>query len=122
MRYSARRAIEALARSTVFRGAENGGAGLRHAGVDRLATGHHRPTAFFDKCRVLPCVGLFQRRQVVRGLGAALELIDADRRYRRDHGATGRAVRQGLRRASKHEPAPAKSDAERREGTEGGAL
>jgi len=70
----------------------------------------------------LPCVGLFQRRQVVRGVGAALELIDADRRYRRDHGAPGRAVRQGLCRASKHEPAPAESGAKRRERTEGDAL
>jgi hypothetical protein len=51
-----------------------------------------------------------------------LKLIDTDRRYRRDHSATGHAVRQRLRRDSKHEPAPAESDAERREGTEGGAL
>jgi hypothetical protein len=51
-----------------------------------------------------------------------LKLIDTDRRYRRDHSATGHAVRQRLRRDSKHEPAQAESDAERREGTEGGAL
>ena len=64
----------------------------------------------------------FSAVKVVGGVGAALELVDADRRYRRNHGATGRAVRQGLGRASKHEPAPAESDAERRERTEGGAL
>jgi hypothetical protein len=52
-----------------------------------------------------------QRRQEDSGVGAALERVSADRRGR---GATGRAVRQRLRRASKHPPAPAESDAERR--------
>jgi hypothetical protein len=32
----------------LFRSAQNGGARLRHAGINRLATGHRRPTAFFD--------------------------------------------------------------------------
>jgi hypothetical protein len=95
---------------------------LRYAVIGRLAPRHGRPTAFFDVCRLFPCAGLFQGRQVVGGVGAALELVDADRRYRRNHGAAGRAVRQGLGRASKYEPAPAESDAERRERTEGGAL
>ena len=54
-----------------------------------------------DIRRLLPGVGLFQLREIVGGVGAALELIDAYRRYRRDHGAIGRAVRQRLRRASK---------------------
>jgi len=51
-----------------------------------------------------------------------LELVDADWRYRRDHGAIGRAVRQRFRRASKHPPAPAEADGESRDGADGSAL
>jgi hypothetical protein len=45
-----------LARSArgLFRGAENGGAGLRYARIGRLAARHHRPAAFFDIRRLLP--------------------------------------------------------------------
>ena len=66
--------------------------------------------------------GLFQLYEIVGGVGGALELIDADRRYRRDHGATGGAVRQGLRGASKHPPAPAETDDESCDDADGGAL
>ena len=115
------RSVTRSARS-LLQAAENGGAGLRYAGIRRLAPRHGRPTAFFDVCRLFPCAGLFQGGQIVGGVSAALELVDADRRYRRNHGTTGRAVRERLRRASEHEPTPAESDAERRECTEGGAL
>src|SRR5271168_3056221 len=111
-----------LSARSLLQAAENGGAGLRHARIDRLAPGHHRPAAFFDICRLFPYVGLFQLRQIVGGGGAALELVDADRRYRRNHRAIGRAVRQRLRRASKHPPAPAEADDESREDADGGAL
>src|SRR5208283_3760986 len=102
--------------------AQNGGAGLRHAGIDRLAPWHDRPAAFLDICRLFPGAGLLQSREVVGGVGAALELVDADRRYCRDHGVIGGAVCQRLRRASKHPPAPAKADGESRDGADGGAL
>src|ERR1700722_7636822 len=111
-----------LCRPNLFQGAEQSRAGLGHAGIGRLAARHHRPAAFFNIRRLLPCDSLFQRRQIVGGVGAALKLVDADWRYRYDHRAVCSAVRQRLRRASKHEPAPAESDAERRERTEGDAL
>src|SRR5271166_4117732 len=101
-----------LSAGSLLQAAQNGGAGLRHAGIYGLAPWHGRPAAFFDICRLFPSVGLSQRRQIVGGVGAALELVDADWRYRRDHGAIGRAVRQHLRRAPKHPPAPAEADGE----------
>src|ERR1700722_5488616 len=101
---------------------EQGGTCLGHAGIGSLAARHHRPAAFFDIRRLLPRVGLFQRRQVHGGVGAALELVDADRRDRGNHGATGCTLRQGLRRASEHPPAPAEANGESRGDADGGAL
>src|SRR5271154_7117088 len=66
--------------------------------------------AFFSSVRLLAAAAL------------RLELVDADRRYRRNHRAIGRAVRQRLPRASKHPPAPAEADDESREDADGGAL
>jgi hypothetical protein len=44
---------------SLLRAAESGGAGLRYAGIGRLAPGHGRPAAFFDIRRLFPCAGLF---------------------------------------------------------------
>src|SRR5271165_1285554 len=41
--------------------AQNGGAGLRHSGIDRLAPWHSRPAAFFDICRLFIRASLLQR-------------------------------------------------------------
>jgi formate dehydrogenase len=54
----------------LLRAAENGGAGLRYAGIGRLAPGHGRPAAFFDICRLFPSAGLFQRRHITAGIGS----------------------------------------------------
>jgi len=51
---------------------------------------------FSTICRLFIRASLLQRRQVVRGVRAMLELIDTDRRYRRDHGAIGGAVRPNV--------------------------
>jgi hypothetical protein len=69
---------------------------------------HGRPATFLYIRRLLPGVGLLQRRQVVGGGGAALELVDAARRDRRDHGAA-----RGV---------SAKADDDSREGAHGYAL
>src|SRR5208337_1851539 len=73
-------------RPNLFQIAQQFGACLWHAGVNRLASGHHRPAAVLDKRRLLPGAGFLQRRQVGGG-GAVLGLVDADGRDRRDHGA-----------------------------------
>ncbi len=66
-----------LSARSLLQAAENGGAGLRHGGLDRLAPWHNRPAAFFDICRLFPGAGLLQSREGVGGVGAALELVDA---------------------------------------------
>src|SRR5271165_4166938 len=44
-----------LSGRSLLQAAQNGGAGLRHAGIDRLAPWHDRPpAAFFDICRLFP--------------------------------------------------------------------
>src|ERR1700722_10953444 len=106
----------------LFHAAEQSSARLGHAGICRLAARHHGPTALFDIGRLLPGVGLFHRRHVRRGVGAALDLIDADRRDCGNHGAACRIVRERLRRASEHPPAPAEADGECRGDPDGGAL
>jgi hypothetical protein len=72
--------------ATLLEVAEQGGACLRHAVIDRFASRHHRPTPFFNVRCLLPCTGLFQRRQVTGGVRAALKLVDTDRCNCGDHG------------------------------------
>ena len=73
--------------------AEHVGASLRHARIDGFTAWHHRPAALLDEGGLLPRTGFFQLRQVGGSIRAVLELIDADRSDRCDHGAMGGSKR-----------------------------
>src|SRR5271155_2602684 len=72
----------AVSVSLFVEAAEQRRAALRHRRVSGVAAWHRRPAALLDEGALLPGVDLIEFCQARGGIGAVLELVDADRRQR----------------------------------------
>lgn len=88
---------------------QHGGAGFSDAGLDAGAAGHDAPAALLDECRLLPRADFFELDDIRRGIGTALQLLDADWCYGGDDGLAGPVCRRGARRVAEHPAAEAEA-------------
>src|SRR3954451_23979346 len=86
--------------------AEHFGARARNGRVRAVGAGARRPSALFDERALLIRAHFLQLGHVGCGFGAALKLVDADRRERRDNRGRGAALDRGFRGPAGGPPAP----------------
>src|SRR5947209_1468869 len=102
--------------------AEHFGARARNGRVRAVGAGERRPSALFDERALLIRAHFLQLGHVGRSLGAALKLVDADRRERGHDRRRAAALDHVLRGPAGDPAAPVEPDDQSRDRASGRAL